>query len=178
MSNRPFTGNSNDVDQAAKAVHVVNVADMKVSARKEDTIITYALGSCLGITVYDPVACIGGMLHAMLPVSAIDSEKAELNPFMFVDTGVPELFRECYRLGGQKERLIVKVAGGACARSNQQDDYFQIGKRNLVMFQKLLWKNGVLLSAHDVGGSCPRTMILEMENGDVSIKSEGSSRRL
>ncbi len=158
--------------------HIVGVADMKISAQKEDEIITYALGSCLGVTVYDPIACVGGMLHAMLPQSSIDSRKAADNPYMFVDTGVPELFRECYRLGGRKERLVVKVAGGACARGNEEDDYFQIGKRNFVIFRKLLWKNGVLLSAHDVGGSQSRTLTLRIDTGEVSLKVDGEIRKL
>jgi chemotaxis protein CheD len=158
--------------------HVVNVADMKISESKGDTIITYALGSCLGITIYDPIACVGGMLHAMLPQSSIDTQKAADNPNMFVDTGVPKLFHECYRLGGRKERLIVKVAGGACARGNEEDDFFKIGQRNFIMFRKLLWKNGVLLAAYDVGGNHSRTMTLELDNGNVSLKVDGGTREL
>jgi chemotaxis protein CheD len=158
--------------------YVVNVADMKGSATRGDTLITYALGSCLGITLYDPVVRVGCMLHAMLPQSSIDPRKAADNPCMFVDTGVPELFRECYRLGGRKERLVVKVAGGACAHGNEQDDYFQVGKRNFVMLRKLLWKNGILLSAHDIGGSHSRTLSLDIETGEVLIKVDGTSRKL
>lgn len=157
---------------------VVHVADMKGSSTRGDTLITYALGSCLGITLYDPVACVGCMLHAMLPQSSIDPPKAADNPYMFVDTGVPELFRECYRLGGRKERLVVKVAGGACPNGNEQDDYFQIGKRNFVMFRKLLWKNGILLSAHDVGGSHSRTLSLDIETGNVLVKMDGGCKKL
>jgi len=158
--------------------YVVNVADMKGSATREDTLITYALGSCLGITLYDPVARVGCLLHAMLPQSSIDPQKAADNPYMFVDTGVPELFRECYRLGGQKERLVVKVAGGSYAHNDEQDDYFQIGKRNFVVFRKLLWKNGVLLSAHDVGGRHSRTLSLDIDTGAVLLKVNGSCWKL
>lgn len=159
-------------------LHVVDVADLKVCAQQGDSIITYALGSCLGITIFDPESRVGGMLHAMLPQSTIDPKKAAENPFMFVDTGVPRLFHECYRIGAQKQRLVVKVAGGACARGNEQDDYFQIGKRNMVMLRKLLWKNGVLITAHDVGGSSPRTMSLDIDTGDVYIKSNGNAWKL
>jgi chemotaxis protein CheD len=158
--------------------HVVNVADMKGSADRGDTLITYALGSCLGITLYDPVAGVGCMLHAMLPQSSIDPQKAADNPYMFVDTGLPELFRECYRLGGRKERLVVKAAGGACAQGAEQDNYFQIGKRNFVMLRRLLWKNGVLLAAHDVGGSHSRTLWLDIDTGDVLLRVEGAARKL
>jgi chemotaxis protein CheD len=158
--------------------HVVSVADMKTSMNKEDVFITYALGSCLGITIYDPIACIGGMLHAMLPQSSIDPQKAAVNPHMFVDTGFSKLFYECQKLGGRKERLVIKVAGGASPLGMGEDDYFKIGQRNIVMLRKLLWKNGMLIAAHDVGGSCSRTMTLEIASGDVSLKIGSDIRKL
>ena len=149
---------------------------MKISANKEDVLITYALGSCLGITIYDPVAFVGGMLHIMLPLSTKDQEKAKKNPFMYVDTGVPLLFLESYKYGAKKERLIVKVAGGSCSNSN--DDVFMIGKRNFIMLRKLLWKNGVLLKAYDVGGSESRTMSLDIGSGEVIIKINNKLKKL
>jgi chemotaxis protein CheD len=155
--------------------HVIGVADMKISANKEDSLVTYALGSCLGITIYDPVVTIGGMVHVMLPLSTLDSAKAALNPCMFVDTGVPKLFLDCYRAGARKDRLIVKAAGGACANGKEEDDFFQIGKRNFVILKKLLWRNGVLLKASDVGGTQSRTMSLNIGTGEVTLKVSGNS---
>jgi chemotaxis protein CheD len=153
---------------------IVGVADMKTSANRGDEIVTHALGSCLGITIYDSVACIGGMLHVMLPNSAIDPPKAEQNPYVFMDTGLPRLFHECYKLGAQKQRLEVKVAGGACASGKDEaDDFFQIGKRNFLMFRQMLWKNGVILKAQDVGSTISRTMTLEIGTGKVSIRANG-----
>src|SRR5919199_3274620 len=134
------------------AVQIVGIADMKISSNTEDWLITYALGSCLGITVHDPVAGVGGMLHVMLPNSSIDPTKSEANPFMFVDTGVPKLFRECLEAGAKTEGLVVKVAGGAFSGEDERADQFQIGKRNMIMLKKLLWKNGFLLQAEEVGG--------------------------
>ncbi len=72
--------------------HVVAVGDMKIG-RDADLIVTHALGSCLGLVVYDPVEKVGGLLHAMLPLSKINPDKAKANPYMFVDTGVPALFK-------------------------------------------------------------------------------------
>jgi len=151
---------------------------MTVSQGKEDLIVTHALGSCLGITIYDPVVNVGGLLHVMLPDSSIDAAMAQEKPHMFVDTGVPKLFRECYALGAVKERLEVKVAGGACASGEAENDIFQIGKRNFLTLRKLLWKNGVLLKAHDVGGSGSRTMSIEISTGAVAVKSAGKETSL
>src|SRR3990172_9825249 len=97
---------------------------------------------------------------------------------MFVDTGLPRLFIECYKLGAKKERMIVKVAGGASSRKNEAEDMFQIGKRNFLMLRKLLWKNNVLLKAHDVGGSISRNVALDVGSGRVVIRANGESRPL
>jgi chemotaxis protein CheD len=156
----------------------VGVSDMRVSDQREDLLMTYALGSCLGISIYDPVAFVGGLLHVMLPLSTIDKKKAQEIPAMFVDTGVPRLFLESYMLGAKKERLIVKVAGGACSSGREKDDFFHIGKRNMIILRRLLWKNGVLMQALDVGGNNSRTMTLELATGAVSIRSNGNVRVL
>jgi chemotaxis protein CheD len=160
------------------AVQIVSIADMKISSNAEDRLITYALGSCLGITVHDPVAVVGGMLHVMLPASSIDPAKAEANPYMFVDTGVPRLIRECVKAGAKSERLVVKVAGGAFCGEDERSDQFQIGKRNMVTLRKLLWKNGVMLHAEDVGGRLSRTMALNIADGAVTLKINGDETRL
>jgi chemotaxis protein CheD len=153
---------------------VVGMADLKLSNAATERLVTYALGSCLGITVWDPVAGVGGMLHVMLPSSAIDAEKASRNPAMFVDTGVPMLFRRSYELGAKKERLVVRVAGGAHSGATEDDDPFQIGKRNFLTLRKLLWKNNVLVHAHDVGGwQTSRTMRLDLATGEVTVKANG-----
>jgi chemotaxis protein CheD len=157
----------------------VGMADLRVSADPADRLVTYALGSCLGITVYDPVARVAGMLHVMLPQSSVDAEKARINPALCVDTGVPELFRACYRLGAVKQRMQVKVAGGASASAPGAPDQFQIGKRNLLTLRKLLWKNGVLVNAMDVGGhQLARTMALTVADGEVTLKVAGTTRSL
>jgi len=153
--------------------YLVGVADMKISTSQEDEIITYALGSCLGITIYDPIARIGAMMHVMLPSSTIDPIKAESNPCMFVDSGIKKLFLDSYKSGAERGRLIVHAAGGACANGLEQDDYFQIGKRNVTMLRNLLWKNGIILKNSDFGGNLARTMSLNIESGEVQVRANG-----
>ena len=145
---------------------------MKVSAKRGDQIVTYALGSCLGIAIHDPQACVGGILHAMLPLSTIDLPKAAENPFMFIDTGVPKLFHACYKAGAQRKKLVIKVAGGAAFRGDQKD-FFSIGKRNYIMLRKLLWKNGFMISSEDVGGTISRTMYFDIATGRTWLRSGG-----
>jgi chemotaxis protein CheD len=151
---------------------------MKISNQVEDEIITFALGSCIGITLYDPVTRVGAMVHVMLPSSRIDPAKAEANPCMFVDTGVPRLFLASYKLGASKGRLQVIAAGGACTNGAEDDDYFQIGKRNITILRKLLWKNGIVLAADDLAGTAARTMTLQIATGLVTIRSNGVTTSL
>jgi chemotaxis protein CheD len=156
----------------------VGVSDMKVSDKRGDLIITHALGSCLGVAVHDPVACVGGLLHVMLPLSDIDPEKADRNPFMFVDTGFPRLLVECFKTGAQKQRLEIRVAGGANSHDRGENDLFQIGRRNFIILRQLLWKNALLVTSYDVGGNNSRTMSLEIGTGKVTIKSQGQMKNL
>ena len=148
---------------------------MKVSRQAEADLITYSLGSCIGVVVFDPVARVGGLLHFMLPESQIDPEKAKRNPWMFADTGIPVLFKEAYKYGAEKSRLIVKVAGG----SQIMDDkgFFNIGKRNYAAMRKIFWRNNVLIKAEDVGGMVNRTVRLEMSTGRVWMKTSGEGER-
>lgn len=154
---------------------VVVVGDMKVG-KKKDMLVTHALGSCLGLMVYDPIENVGGLLHAMLPLSKINLRKAEANPFMFVDTGVPELFRKVYDLGGQKARLIVKVAG--CGQPLGNNEMFKIGERNYTILKKLLWKNNILLESEDIGGMISRTVHFDISTGQIVISSGGAKKIL
>lgn len=145
---------------------------MKVSDDREDLIVTHALGSCLGITIHDPVAGVGGLLHVMLPTASLDPAKAAANPCMFVDSGVPQFFREAYAHGAVKNRLTVKVAGGA-AVGTTGEDRFAIGKRNYILLKKLFWQNGILINGEQVGGCIPRTLHLDVGTGRTWISTAG-----
>jgi chemotaxis protein CheD len=152
---------------------VVGVADMVASNDSSAEIVTYSLGSCLGITIYDAVKKIGGLLHLMLPDSKIDAAKAVSAPFMFVDTGVPRLFHAAYHLGADRSRLVVKVAGGA--QLLDQQGIFNIGSRNFDALQQLVAQNGLKLHATDVGGLSSRTVRLDLTTGSVTVKTPGAA---
>jgi chemotaxis protein CheD len=154
---------------------IVDVGDMKVVKSDRGQIITHALGSCIGVAIYDPVAKVGGMLHYVLPDSRTNPAKAEANPCMFADTGIPHLFREAYKLGAEKSRLIVKLAGGGNVldRSN----YFNIGKKNYLAARKILYRNGVLIKGEFVGGTSGKTLRLQLDSGDVSVRMPDGEER-
>ena len=151
---------------------IVGVADMKVSSNIDDSIITYSLGSCIGLVIYDSVAKVGGVLHYMLPESSIDKEKAAGRPYMFADSGIPRLFKTAYNLGAAKQRMKVYVAGGA--EILDQAGFFNIGKRNYMALKKIFFKNNVMIGKQDVGGNTNRTVRLEIGTGDIYVKTSGS----
>lgn len=153
----------------------VSISDMKFSTNPEDVIVTYSLGSCLGVTAYDPVLKIGGMVHCLLPTAVSAKEKARLKPCMFVSTGVAMMVRKLVEAGAEKDRLIFKAAGGANMRDN---DFFGTGERNFAALMKLLDRNNVTLAAKSVGGTIPRTMFLFLDTGRVVVRSLGKESEI
>ncbi len=151
---------------------IVGVSDMKVSNNPKEVVITYSLGSCIGVAVFDPVAKAGGILHYMLPESSLDENKAKNNPFMFADTGIPSLFKAVYKFGAKKQRMKVAVMGGS--QVLDQKGFFNIGKRNHTALRKMLFKNNVMIDYEDVGGNVNRTVRLEIGTGDIYNKVSGS----
>ncbi len=150
---------------------IVGVSDMKVSNNPGDMIITYSLGSCIGVAVYDREARVGGLLHYMLPESELDKEKAGRNPFMFADTGIPALFKAAYQLGAKKQRMKVVAAGGS--QVLDQNGFFNIGKRNHTAMRKIFFRNNVLLDHENIGGVVNRTVRICMDTGEINIKISG-----
>ncbi|MFK7986608.1 MAG: chemotaxis protein CheD [Sandaracinaceae bacterium] len=112
------------------------------------------------------------MLHVMLPTSRIDPERAKASPMMYVDTGLPRLFRKAYMLGAKKQNIEVTVAGGASSLPGMSGR-LRIGARNFSAVRRCLFQNGVLIRAHDVGGTAPRTMVMRVDTGAVLIRSNG-----
>lgn len=154
----------------------VGIAEMHVSRDPDEVLATYALGSCVGLSLYDSQARVGGLIHCMLPLSRIDPAKAERNPLMYVDTGVPALLQALFDLGAQRKTLAAKVAGGS--KIMDANGVFNIGERNYTVLRKVLWKNDILISGEEVGGSVPRTMYLYMASGKTILKAAGEEKEL
>jgi chemotaxis protein CheD len=151
---------------------VVGVGDCKHALRESDTLVTYALGSCIAVGIWDPVSKVTGLLHFMLPESrdGMGSNGSE-HPFRYADTGTPLLFQRAYQLGADKRRLQVYLAGGASVVND--GGLFNVGKRNHTAIRKLLWKAGVLVHGEDVGGTHSRTVRLDSSSGRFVVSTPG-----
>jgi len=149
---------------------------MAASKRTDDVLVTYSLGACIGVSLYDPVARIGGIIHCMLPSSEVDRERAQTCPSMFVDTGVPALLQAMYEMSAERERLVVKVAGAAVLLNT--NGLFNIGPRNYAILRGVLEKYHLQIDAESIGGTTPRTLRLHLSNGVTTVKSNGEEVEL
>jgi chemotaxis protein CheD len=138
--------------------------------------VTYSLGSCIGVCLYDPAVNVGGMLHYQLPSSKMDEGRAKNKPLMFADTGMDMLLGKLTSMGVSKKRMNVKLAGGAAMATGPQG--FDIGKRNYLAIRKVLWSNGMFINAEDVGGNTARSLYMNMADGTVTVRSSGLERCL
>ena len=145
----------------------VGIGDMKF-ARGEGSIITYALGSCIGIAFYDPFIHLGALLHIMLPSQF---NYNDINAFKYADSGIRETIRKLTAFGMVKPRTVVKIAGGA--------KMFEIsGTRNIASVKKVLLGEGMRIAAEDTGGSYARTMKLDLSTGSVTIRTFGRPEKI
>ncbi len=154
---------------------VIGIGGLEVVREEGGCIITHALGSCLGVAIFDPATRVGGMLHAQMPISLKSPDLAREQPARFVDLGVDMLFRRATELGANRRRLRLTVAGAA-NMSGATSPLFDIGQQNLTALRKALWRLGVLIAAEDTGGSSPRTMVLDLGSGRTTIQS-GACRK-
>ncbi len=118
---------------------VIGIGELAVSNSPGDVIVTHALGSCIAVCVFDPVALVAGMLHFLLPEASINPERARQQPAVFADTGIPLLFQTAYQYGLVKRRAIVKLVGGAEMQTTGAA--FNTGRRNALAAKNLLWRN-------------------------------------
>lgn len=146
---------------------IVGVGDMAVSGDGVTTFSTYALGSCVGVVAFDPTNRVGGMLHVMLPDSAISAEKALVQPLIFADTGVEHFLKSLKELGAELEHLKIVLAGGASTMSSS--DAFKIGEKNVAAVKQKLTEYRLTPIAEELGGYTNRSLHFEMQKGRLQI---------
>jgi chemotaxis protein CheD len=147
----------------------VGMADLK-AGKSPDSIISYGLGSCVGIALYDPQTKVGGLAHIMLPDST--QARATDNTAKFADTALPVLLDQVIALGGSRNRLTAKIAGGSQMFSfAQATDVMRIGDRNAEAVKAVLKSLSIRLVAEDVGGNYGHTVELLLDSGIFVIKT-------
>ena len=147
----------------------VGMADLK-AGRNPDSIISYGLGSCVGIALYDSQTKLGGLAHIMLPDST--QARATDNTAKFADTTIPVLLEQVVRLGAAKNRITAKIAGGSQMFTfAQTTDIMRIGDRNVEAVREVLKSLSIRIIGEDVGGNYGRTVELLLDTGVFVIKT-------
>ena len=146
----------------------IGISDMKV-CKQPDVLVTYALGSCIGICLLDSVTGVGGLSHIMLPDSSSVTNGAA-TPMRFADTAVPMLINQMTAMGASRSRLKAKIAGGAVMFAIGSDK-FNIGERNINAVKEALRKEGVPIVAQDTGLNYGRTVFFYPETGIMEVRA-------
>jgi chemotaxis protein CheD len=156
---------------------VIGISDLKV-ALPPDTLITYALGSCVGICLLDPVTHVAGLSHIMLPVSNV--APGDKNVMKFADTAIPDLLRKMEARGAQRSRIKAKIAGGAqmfetsgstASASSGSQGIWQIGQRNVNAVVETLQKLRIPILAKDVLKNYGRTVSFDPNTGIMVVRA-------
>ena len=154
-------------------IRAVSIGEIVISKDSDDILVSYGLGSCVAICLYDPITKVGGMLHALLPSSPKENGRNTL-PSKFVDQGIPLLVKSIESLGVSSKSMIVKLCGGAHMLSSPGfNDVLNIGKRNVAVATETLQRQGFQISAQDTGGTSGRTVKLYINDGLVTVKTLG-----
>lgn len=149
----------------------VGMADLNV-CKCPGGLTTLGLGSCVGITLYDPQTKVGGMVHVMLPDSTRFRQTE--NPAKYADTGIALLIAKMIELGADKKRMTAKIAGGAQMFAFRSDnEMLRIGERNVEATKQVLKEHKINIIAEDTGLNYGRTIEFYTQTGDLVIKSVG-----
>lgn len=137
-----------------------------------DVLTTTALGSCVGIALYDSLLKIGGLAHIMLPFS--HQFRASGNPAKFADTAIPAMLEKMFALGASRCRIWAKIAGGAHMFAIPvSSEVMRIGERNVDAVKTVLQKEGIRLIAEDTGDNHGRSLEFFLDSGKVLVKTVG-----
>lgn len=148
----------------------VGISDMKI-VYSPKSLISYALGSCVGICIIDRVKKIAGMAHIMLPNNN-NNNGDKINSFKYADTGIKEMVKQMELMGCMRVRMTAKIAGGArMFEIKGNSSIGNIGERNILATKEVLNKLNIKLISQDVGENYGRTIIFDSNSGDLTIKS-------
>ncbi len=149
---------------------VVGISDLNI-AQKGDLLVTYALGSCVGICLYDPVTKTAGLSHIMLPTIA-DFSSSNTVREKYADTASEILLQKMLNMGAQKLRIRAKIAGGAQMFSNISNmSLAGIGERNVIAVKQELLRLRIPIVAEDTGRDYGRTVFFDADEGIMKVKS-------
>ena len=151
----------------------VGIGQIAITCDPSSVLIAYGLGSCVGVSAYDPGTRVAGMVHVLLPQSDGRGTNPK-EPARFADTGIDLLIAEMAKLGAPKRRLLIKIAGGAAVLGVANAERFKIGERNVEAIKDRLKSHGLWPAAEDTGGNKGRTLELRPDSGKTFVRAAAS----
>lgn len=152
----------------------VGFGEYRISANPEGVLICFGLGSCVAVTMYDTGKKIGGMLHIVLPST---QGRLTKTPARFADTGIPLLLEEMRKMGAEKRRTIVTMAGGAkILKLHYSLEPLDIGSRNVDVCLETLKQLGLRVHGQETGGTRGRTVRLYIKSGETFVRQRGEKQ--
>jgi len=151
---------------------IIGIGDYAVSSNDEDTIKTFALGSCVALVIYCPNLRKLGMVHIALPNSSITrNENNKYKEGYFADVAVPMLFNKvCGGFVNYKKEYEVSIFGGALSKN--KNDIFNIGLKNLIKIKEILIENNVKFDYSNTGGNYSRTIEVDVKTGTTIMNKQ------
>ena len=149
---------------------VIGIADMKM-AKEHGMLVTYALGSCIGVCLYDAKIKLGAMVHIMLP---LNMETGRTNTMKYADTGIRETIKRMESKGALRSRITAKIAGGAKMFAVSGGGALgNIGQRNIESVHMCLKRESIPILKEDVGGGLARTLLFDVSSGMGCVRCYG-----
>ena len=145
-------------------------------ARGSGRLVTIGLGSCVAIALHESRARVSGLAHVLLPDPSVARDPS--NRARFASTAVPLLVDDMRALGA-KGAITAKLAGGAAlfgtmlATAGQQ-----MGARNIAAARAALETAGIPLLAEETGGTTGRSVVMNVENGELMVRSVRGGERV
>jgi chemotaxis protein CheD len=131
-------------------------------------LMTPALGSCVGLALFDRSAKRGGLAHLMLPSPSDTAQTGDER--RFASSGVPLLVQMLSDVGSPRRRLTAKIAGGS-AMFKSDTMLATIGERNVAEVKKQLRLLNIPVIAEDTGEGHARTVELHLDTGEFVVRS-------
>ncbi len=153
----------------------VGLGEVRVSSNPVEILVAYGLGSCVAVAMYDPVARVAGLLHAVLPYNLNGTEALSAK---YVDSGIAALLDRLAKAGADHQRLIVRLAGGAnMLVAPGFSSTLNIGARNVAAARATLATYKLKIRSEDVGGNTGRTVRLFVTDGRMTVRVLGSPEK-
>jgi len=150
---------------------ILGIGDWGYAKGSHSCIKTYALGSCVAVTLYDPVLKISTMAHIALPDSNHDHLKKANLPGYFADSAMDVMISYMVNNLCNMNRVQIKIFGGARVLKNI--NVYDVGKKNLEAVFSILEKNKLQISAGDTGSDYSRTVTVFSNDGSVLLSAKG-----